>query len=283
MSQSFKHLGVRARGAPTMSELLYFDEIVVLDPLHFDRPEDAASHDYLAAEGAVVDARGLLSEHPELSRELEQHLAELQRLMAVAEATWGLFALGPFSLSRTNEAAAYARASRDARSVLEKLPRYRVTSILDPAQLRAGGSGATDPEVSEVMIRSLPTPAPDTPLEALMDFRADEEARGALRRLRRWAGTAVEKGSTPTDLQEELEGLLDDYREVMRLHRMKHENGVLRTLVTVANATGTLPAIAAGLLSLGSNRLALTEAELGAKGREVAYIPMVEERFRTTG
>jgi hypothetical protein len=69
---------------------------------------------------------------------------------------------------------------------------------------------------------------------------------------------------------------------------MKHHNGVLRTLVTVpldiAEQLAQLRFKAAfeALLVLQQRRLALTEAELKAPGRDVAYIVRAQDEFSRT-
>lgn len=86
------------------------------------------------------------------------------------------------------------------------------------------------------------------------------------------------------EIEDELEGLLDDYAAHMRLHRMKYRRGTLRAIVTaIAEVAENLPRLrfkraVEPLFDVFDRKIALTEAELNAPGREVAYLVHARER-----
>jgi hypothetical protein len=144
----------------------------------------------------------------------------------------------------------------------------------------------TDP-VLEVVLKSMPIPDNQTPWQDIIEFRSDPESQKRLRRLRVWTRKFA-KATTATSLAEmkqEIEVLLDDYEEHMKLHRMKVNKGTTQTLVTVAGKVaedfvklkwGELAKLS---FILRERRISLLEAELKAPKRELAFISMARSRF----
>lgn len=152
-----------------------------------------------------------------------------------------------------------------------------------PADLSA--TAVPPAAVVRVVLANIPEPAESTTWEALLEFRADPDAQSARRRLVRWMSKiASEKQSLP-EIRDEVESLLDAYREYMRIHRIKNTRGRLETVLVL-----TAEAIE-GLLKLQLSRAVkalfdvkrfdaeLLEAERTAPGRELAYIVKAETRF----
>jgi alkanesulfonate monooxygenase SsuD/methylene tetrahydromethanopterin reductase-like flavin-dependent oxidoreductase (luciferase family) len=139
--------------------------------------------------------------------------------------------------------------------------------------------------VINLVIKSLPSPDEDTPWERILEFRADESAQRALRRLRAWMASVVVTGKTATEIEDEFQSLLDSYIEHMQLHKMKTHSTALQTLITMAAdivenvAKLNFGTAARAAFSLREQKLHLIEAELKAPGREVAYIIAAQERF----
>ena len=88
-------------------------------------------------------------------------------------------------------------------------------------------------------------------------------------------------------MKEEIEVLLDEYEEHMKLRRIKVNKGAAETLLTVAGKVAEdfvklkwgelakLPFI------LKERRISLLEAELKAPHRELAFLSMARSRFST--
>jgi hypothetical protein len=151
-----------------------------------------------------------------------------------------------------------------------------------PAAASANVSIAT---ILTVTLNSLPVPDEGTPWEHIAEFRADEDAQRALRRLRRWMNGVARHLHTPRELADELQYLLDTYEEYMRLHRIKLVRGRLETVVTAtAEAIENLASLrlsnaVKALFAVRQQHTALLESELEAPGREVAYIARARQAF----
>lgn len=139
--------------------------------------------------------------------------------------------------------------------------------------------------VIRVTLAALPVPNDDTPWEQIIDFRQNDEARLSLRRLRHWMRSAATENMSEATLADELQLMLDNYAEHMRLHRMKYHHGVLETIVTagaeIAESILKLKfaTLAHQCFSVKADRIKLLEAEMSAPGREVAYIATAHEQF----
>jgi hypothetical protein len=148
--------------------------------------------------------------------------------------------------------------------------------------------GATEQDLSGVVravLEGLPIPDETTPWEAIIDFRDDATAMTKLLALRRWMRQMATSSTSPTHLTEEIEWLLHEYEEHMKLHQLKINKGALEMVVTLA--AGLLEDImklklrdAVGLLfERNSRRIALMEAERSAPGRELAYLSRAKSAF----
>ena len=90
---------------------------------------------------------------------------------------------------------------------------------------------------------------------------------------------------TPTEMEEQLEYLLENYRQHLQLHRMKANTGALQTVVVAAAefledlANKRFSKIAKGIFSANQREIELLQGELTAPGKEVAYIVKSREAF----
>lgn len=137
--------------------------------------------------------------------------------------------------------------------------------------------------VVHIVFNALPIPDESVPWEQVIEYRSDPDSRSNFLALRYWMSEVARAELTPTEVEEKLEYLIDQYRKHMRLHRMKTNVGTLETIVTTgAEFLGDLVSFkwgkaAEALFSLKRRRLALLEGELTAPGNEVAYIVKARE------
>ena len=142
-------------------------------------------------------------------------------------------------------------------------------------------------DVVQVVLDGLPVPAETTAWEAIIEFRSDATAIAKLLGLRRWMNQMATGTIDPQKLEQEIEWLLHEYEEHMRLHQLKINKGSLEMVVTLA--AGLVEDVvklkfrdAAGLLFERTHRrIALMEAERGAPGRELAYLSKARSAFST--
>lgn len=311
-----KQVGIRYKGVPTLAEMLYFDVIVVprdpsqedkaiyaeyaaergLPPPDYSRNQDPqadAQIDYLRNNGVLADISAFKT-IPDAASIWSSEWTRLTELATRAED----IVFRPQNAEGPRNSSPETSSGQEAIQLAEQIERllilpYRRTVEANPnCQATTIFPGHTaipcidaHQRVLEVVIKRLPAPTKDTPLEAVIDFRSDAEAMRALRRLRLWMMRIARGDLEPPEIQAELEDLIDQYREHMRLHRLKYDLESVGSFVTVAfdvleNLTRfRFKGAADALFRLKANELALTEAELKAPGRVAAYVAMVEDRF----
>lgn len=146
-------------------------------------------------------------------------------------------------------------------------------------------SSAAEGNVVDAVLDGLPIPDDMTPWEAIIEFRSDTASRAALLGLRRWMRQMATGSTESRNVEQELEWLVNEYEEHMRLHRLKVNKGTLEIVVTFAAAlvediVKLRLRDAVGLLFEGRRRtIALAEAERAAPGRELAYLSRARSSF----
>lgn len=313
-----KQIGVRYSGVPTIGELLYFDEIVVVAkplsasefaaaiewfkakgvhgdlPVYLEKhsPIDLATLDRLIEKGVVVDISKFLT-RPEsvasykLAAYDEDDFA-LQIMKILYDPTTKNEGLENTRVSKADHADIVHRVEERMilphRRAIESWPDCTPTTIYFDASYQT--TDYAKGQVLEVILKAIPTPDADTPIEAVLDFRANPDAMISLRRLRRWMSKIATKNMSASEIEDELVELIDNYTEYMNVHRMKYTNSTLHTLVSVSldvldNLTRLrFKSVFDSLFALHTQRIALTEAELNAPGREAAYIVHAQQAFQ---
>lgn len=140
-------------------------------------------------------------------------------------------------------------------------------------------------DVIQIVFNTLPTPDDSVPWEKLLEFRNDPDTIGKFLGLRNWMNDIIRANLTPIEVEQKLEWMIYDYRNHIKLHKMKVGTSTLETIL-IAGAEfledlvrlkwGNL---AKGLFSLKHNKIALLEEEMRAPGREIAYIVKAQEAY----
>lgn len=139
--------------------------------------------------------------------------------------------------------------------------------------------------VERLLIRKLPTPDDATSLDRIIEFREDLQSKTSLAGLRRWMSGVGKSDLSPVELAQELEWLLRQYEEHMRLHEVKIRKGSIQTFITLAGevAENLLKIkwgkVAQSLFLISQRRIALLEAEMGAPGRSLSYVVRARRTF----
>lgn len=151
----------------------------------------------------------------------------------------------------------------------------------------SGNKDAVDKnDVFEIVINSLPIPSDSTPWEQILEFRNDADSYSKFLALRNWINETARGELSPIEIEQKLEYLLDQYRQHMKLHKIKTNTGLLETVVvTGGEVLGNLITFqwgksAKALFALKNRKIALLEGELTAPGNEVAYIIKAQESFK---
>jgi hypothetical protein len=156
-----------------------------------------------------------------------------------------------------------------------------------PLRIDAASVGAKPimENVVRITLNAMPQPDDLTSWESIIEFREDAGSMQRLRGLRRWLSDMAKKPMSPREIVQELEYLLGEHEEHMRLHGMKANKGALETVVTVgAELAEDLVKFKWGKAAklafvLKHRKIQLLEAEAQAPGREVAYILRTRREF----
>lgn len=152
---------------------------------------------------------------------------------------------------------------------------------------------ATKNEVVEISLKTLPTPDYLTPWEQILEYRDDPDSKIKFTRLRNWMSKVAKVENKPSEVEEEIADLINDYSQHMNKYKIKTKLETLRTIVVAEvglftggwlTGIGTLPLIgilATPLYSIKQRQVEITAEELKAPGREVAYIVESNESFST--
>ncbi len=139
--------------------------------------------------------------------------------------------------------------------------------------------------VLRIVMPLVPEPDDTTSLENILDFRSDEEAKSAFRKMRRWMSNLSKGSFEVIEVQTEIADLLAEYQRYMSIHHIDTRSGLLESIVVtsaeIAERIVKLEwsTLAKGLFRIHSDKIALMRAEMEAPGREVAYLSMMKRRF----
>ena len=160
-------------------------------------------------------------------------------------------------------------------------------SLFTPSLLPISGPvNTTIASVNSIVIKNLPEPDPTTSLERVLNFKDDPKTQSTFINLRRWISSLTKSNVSTIEAAQELEWLLQQYENHMRLHNLKINKGTLETILAVSGeiAESLVKLKFANLAKLpflfSERKIALLEAELNAPGREVAYIYHTRKSFR---
>jgi hypothetical protein len=148
-------------------------------------------------------------------------------------------------------------------------------------------------DVIEIVLNELPVPDESTPWEHILEYRSDPDSRRKFASLRSWMSEIARMQLGTNEIQEKLESLIHDYRQHMKIHRLKTKLDTLKTILiaeaglftggwlTGAGAIpGILGMVATPLYSIKQRQVALMEEEQKAPGREIAYIVKAKDTFQ---
>lgn len=293
-------------GIPSKHEVLLFDEIFMYNAesyLQSDNPCVVAEMEYLLEHGVVVqmphdveisspEAETLMrpfEELPKLERylkELEAHISgdqfeniadeEKQRLLeevdlSIEKYKW-LDAKLPELVIRLTCVALKDTYRRDLAALLRVEPSISF-------------EGSVKTHVAEFLLGNLPVPDANVDWGHILEFKTDPATHGRFLELKQWMNKAIKSGAAITEIEDEFKYLCHRYEEHMRLHKMKYQRGLLRTLITVPVEfvenflTFKWKNAVDSLFSVKDREIELMLAELNAPGREISYVLDAHEEF----
>lgn len=160
-------------------------------------------------------------------------------------------------------------------TVVIDTPDAKCTSLLEPG----------NDHVLSMIMNFMPEPSAETPWDAIIEYRQDEDAKKQFIALKHWINSALKSSKSNKELEDELEYLINEYKDHMKLHHMKIEIGTMETVV-VASAELLENLVkfkfgkaAKALFAVHKQKVELLEAERQAPGRQLAYIINTSEKF----
>jgi uncharacterized protein (DUF1697 family) len=168
---------------------------------------------------------------------------------------------------------------------LKRLEQADVIPLFYNENLPVQNQNSKKADVIRISLGALPLPDDSTSWEQILEYRSDPDSQSKFLALRHWMSEVARSELTPTEVEEKLEYLIDQYQRHMKLHRMKTNVGTLEIVVTTcAEVFGDLVSFkwgkaAEALFSLKRRQADLIEGELTAPGNEVAYILKARETF----
>jgi hypothetical protein len=156
---------------------------------------------------------------------------------------------------------------------------------LTPEFLEVSAPSAGRANALSIVFDAFPEPDEQTSWEQILEFKADPDSGRQIAALKRWLSKVGQQELPPGELREEIEWLVQEYEDHMRLHRMKIGAGTLESVVT---ATAELlenivklkfGATAKALFAFRQRKIQLLEAERQAPGRELIYLVRSRQRF----
>ena len=153
--------------------------------------------------------------------------------------------------------------------------------------LRSAGSFDTagaKTKVVRLLLNHIPQPDPDTPWEAIIDFRRDESTRLKYLALMNFINELANSSLTINELNEKLDYLYLDYKRSFERHRLKTTTGMLEilTAATIGFFTSNVPAalnLASNIVKVSTTVLNLYQEEQKLPGKEIAYIYHANKTF----
>ncbi|MEO0536155.1 MAG: hypothetical protein AAF215_20060 [Cyanobacteria bacterium P01_A01_bin.123] len=165
------------------------------------------------------------------------------------------------------------------------IPLVNTFSQYDKLPKKIKGKQVGYQDVVHLVLKQIPMPSLEMPLDEFIDFRRSAEHRNSFYSLKRWMRKIGKSNITLIELEEELEYLISEYESFMRLQKLKIETGAFQTILTtggdiVENIIKlNFSKAAKGAFDLKRRKIALMEVEKEAPGREVSYIVNSQEKL----
>ena len=158
-------------------------------------------------------------------------------------------------------------------------------SIALSAIPRANNSDCKSAQILNVVHDKFPVLDDSVPIEQIIEYKADEEARLKFLRLRNWMIDMSKGDYTLSEVNEKMEHLLHEYKHAVSRHKMKVNEGTVKSfLISTAEFMEDLvrmkfsKAIKAGF-AFAERKTKLLDLPNNIPGKEVAFVHDVNEKF----
>jgi hypothetical protein len=187
---------------------------------------------------------------------------------------------------QADEAAIFDCATRVAGLLLKEKYGGRLTGVLTKIQtLGPQDKSARTEELFDLILSKFPIPNASVPLQDIVEFRKEAKTQELLLQFRYWMNKVMRSEVSPTELDDEIEFLMNEYSRCMKHAKMKYRLGTIRVIATlpaefVENVVRLRFRNAVeAIFKLVDRKVELIEAKSSAPGRELSYILLANERF----
>lgn len=140
-------------------------------------------------------------------------------------------------------------------------------------------------EIIHFVLSNIPEPDENTPWEAIIDFRKDDDVRNKYLKLISWINNIAISNLSANDIKDEYEHLYSDYIRAYKLHNIKYRNSLLEVLIPAGAAlligepfSGLK--LASEYISMKLKSVSILEEEGKLPGNEIAYIYKVNQKLK---
>jgi hypothetical protein len=140
--------------------------------------------------------------------------------------------------------------------------------------------------VFRYILKEIPEPALDVPIEKLFEFRHDLDTKEKYYNLVSWINSVSQKEITNSEFEDIYYSLYYSYLAQFKLHKVEYKSSTFEILVNgvaefFENALKLqFSKLSNSLFKLGKANVEMITSELNIKNRELAYIVKANENFR---
>jgi hypothetical protein len=139
--------------------------------------------------------------------------------------------------------------------------------------------------ILHTVLNSIPLPDFDTPIQEVLDFRNDNEAKSHILALNNWIIDLSKGDLNQKEISQKIEYLVNEYDKFIKIQKLKFSYSKLEIAVTsIAEITENLVKFkfsdtAKIIFSLFKDNYTIMDSEMKAPGKEVAFISKVRGKF----
>ncbi len=140
--------------------------------------------------------------------------------------------------------------------------------------------------VLNIVLENIPTIDESVSWEQLIDFKKNPDTKNKYLALRNWMIEMSLKSYSKMEIKDKFEFLLSEYEMHMKLNRIKYHSGKMETILVASSeiieniVKLNFSKAMKSVFQIHKQNIALTEAELNTKGRELAYIHKIKRELK---
>lgn len=143
--------------------------------------------------------------------------------------------------------------------------------------------------VINLILSDIPEPEPNTPWEAILDYKSDEDIRNRYLALVNWINKVSKSEFDVNEIKDEYEYLLSEYKRQFKLHKLKSRSAMIEVIINYG--AGFITSLTSGdfvgafknIIKATPARISLLEEESKLFGRELSYIYHTQNKFQAGG